>query len=78
MINLNNIRLKGLGILWCSGSILDKSKEFYNNIALLGEPKVSCNDKDFKPNLFALFDIASEVVFKIEPKYTKKKAYDIT
>jgi len=58
--------------LWCSGSIQDKAKELYNNLALYGEEKLGWEDKEFEPNLWALFDISSDVVFRLEPIFTKK------
>lgn len=39
---------------------------------MYGEQKIGWLDKEFDPNLFALFDIATEVVFKLEPIYTNK------
>ena len=39
---------------------------------MYGEQKLGWEDKEFIPNLFALFDIASDVVFRLEPIYTNK------
>lgn len=39
---------------------------------MYGEQKIGWLDKEFDPNLFALFNIATEVVFKLEPIYTNK------
>ena len=50
----------------------DKAKELYNNLAMYGEEKLGWEDKEFNSNLFALFNLASDVVFKLEPIYTKK------
>jgi hypothetical protein len=66
------LKLKCIGILWCSGSIKDKANELYNNLAMYGEEKIGWEDNEFEPNLYALFDIASDVVFKLEPIFTKK------
>lgn len=66
------MKLKCIGILWCSGSEQDKAKELYNNLAIYGEQKLGWEDNDFIPNLFALFDISSDIVFKLEPFFTNK------
>lgn len=35
------------------------------------QASIACNDKDFEPNFKTLLDMASEMVYKLEPKYMK-------
>lgn len=42
-------------------------------MALIGEQKLGCDDMDFKPNLFSLFSISTEIVFRLDPSYAKKE-----
>lgn len=32
---------------------------------------IACTDKEFKPSLFTIFDMASEMTLDLAPKYTK-------
>ena len=68
MISLFKIRV--LGLLWCEGNDVEKAHEFYNMLQG-SQPTIACSDKDFKPNLFTLFDMASDMTLELAPKYTK-------
>ena len=57
--------MRVLSILWCDGSPPEKAAEFYANLQDMDT--IACGDKDFKPNLYAIFDLATEMVFKNEP-----------
>jgi hypothetical protein len=35
------------------------------------QKSIACNDKDFKPNFKSLLDMASAMVFELEPKFMK-------
>ena len=35
------------------------------------QPSIAAGDKDFKPNFYELIDMATEMVFRLEPKYMK-------
>ena len=39
---------------------------------------IACNDKDFKPNLYALLDLATVMVFKNEPKFMGTSESDVS
>jgi len=59
--------LRVLSILWCTGTAEEKATEFYSNLQNKQQESIACNDKDFKGNLFKLFDLATTMVFKNEP-----------
>lgn len=61
--------LRVLSILWCEGSPKEKATEFYENLQDALQDKIACNDKDFKPNLYRLYELATVMVFKNEPLF---------
>jgi len=63
-------KLRVLGLLWCEGGDKEKAFEFYENLQDNDQPKISCTDKDFKPNFFGLLDLASEQVVKMEARFS--------
>ena len=69
---LSVFKLRNIGILWCEGDSKEKASELFENMQDNDAPTIACNDKDFKPNLYALFNFATEMVFINEPIYKKK------
>lgn len=63
------IKLKALGILLCDGDPKEKIFELYDAMQDNYQDKIACNDKDFEPVLFQMFDYASETAFYWEPIY---------
>ena len=66
-------KLRVLGILWCEGSNKEKVFELYSNMQDNEQTTIAWSDKDFKPNFFAILDLASSIVFKCEQKYTDEE-----
>ena len=62
-------KLRNIGILWCDGDPIEKASELFENMQDGDSKGIACNDKDFKPNLFALLDFATKMVFEEEVKY---------
>ena len=62
-----------LGILWCDGSLSEKAQELYDLINP-GRNTINCNDRDFKPALNSLLNIATVMVFTLEPIFSQNKA----
>ena len=60
---INVFKLRVLGILWCNGEALEKATELYDTMQDNDQDKIAASDKDFKPNLFLLFDFATKIVF---------------
>ena len=57
-------------MLWCKGDDKQKSQELYE--MLQGkQTTIACNDKDLKPKLFTILDVAGEMTLQLAPKYTK-------
>ena len=69
--HLSVFKLRCLGLLWCDGKPEEKAFEFYDMLQDDNQASIACNDKDFKPNFKTLLDMASEMVYKLEPKYLK-------
>mgnify|MGYP000382364270 CR=1 FL=1 len=61
-LHFSTFKLRCLGILWCEGSPIEKVVELFDNLQD-GQYTISCNDRDFKPNLFQMFYFATECVF---------------
>ena len=68
----NVCKLRRLGLLWCEGGAHEKAVSFYDLIQEHDDSRIACNDKDFKSNLYGLFDLAIEVAYKYEPLYNKR------
>ena len=56
-------KLRCIGILYCDGSHHEKASELYDCMQDGDQETIACNDKDFKPNLYQLFFLATEMVF---------------
>jgi hypothetical protein len=59
-------KLMILGILWCEGDDQEKAVQFFELLQGRQDSRIAANDKDFKPNLYMLFDFATEIVFENE------------
>ena len=70
--------MRVLSILWCEGSPKEKAAEFYTNLQDADQDRIACNDKDFKPNLYRLFELATVMVFTNEPTFMGTAANDVT
>jgi hypothetical protein len=70
---LSIFKLRLVGLLWCLGDPLEKATELYECMQDHDAPKISADDKDFKPNLFKLLDFATEMVFDHESKIMGKE-----
>ena len=62
-------KLRNIGILWCEGDPIEKASELFENMQDSNAATIACNDKDFKPNLYALINFATQMVFEEEVKY---------
>jgi hypothetical protein len=71
---LSVFKLRCLGLLWCDGKAGDKAFEFYDMLQDDNQPSIAAMDKDFQPNFFTLLDMASAMVYELEPKYMKTGA----
>ena len=69
--HLSVFKLRCLGLLYCDGKAPEKAFEFYDMLQDDNQPSIAAGDKDFKPNFFTLLDMASEMVYRLEPKYMK-------
>ena len=67
----SSIKLRILGILWCSGSSDEKILEFYDCFQNNDSGKIACNHRDFKPYLFLFFYMATEMVLLLKDRYKK-------
>ena len=56
--------IRVIGILWCNGKAIEKAEELYNCMQDNGVLEIACNDRDFKPNLFKLLDMATCCMFE--------------
>lgn len=70
-IHLSVFKLRCLGLLWCEGKSAEKAFEFYDMLQDDNQKSIAANDKDFKPNFNSLLDMASAMVFELEPKFMK-------
>lgn len=62
-------KIKCVGLLWCDGSHKEKVVELYDMIQDNNQHSIAANDKDFRRNLFLIFDFASTFCFKFEMVY---------
>ena len=62
-------KLKCVGLLWCDGSNKEKVVELYDMIQDNNQSRIAADDKDFRKNLFLIFDFASTFCFKFEMIY---------
>jgi hypothetical protein len=60
----NTFELRVIGLLWCHGDPLDKAVELYDNMQDANQPKIAASDKDFKPNFFHMFDLATTLIIE--------------
>ena len=65
--------MRVIGLLWCEGDALDKAVELYDNMQDHNQPKIAANDKDFKPNFFKAFDLATDLIIKNDVLYGPNK-----
>lgn len=70
LIDVSKLRM--LGVLWCNGEPLEKANELYDILQDNDQERIAASDKDFKPNLFLLFDFATKMVFEQEAEFMKK------
>ncbi len=63
-------KLRAIAVLWCEGDKNEKVHEFYENMQRGAQEQIAASDKDFRPNLVALLNFATEMVFRLEPEYT--------
>ena len=59
--------------MWCEDGPEEKVSEFWNMLQDAKLPTISAYDKDFKKNLFMMFDIATTLVLEHEEKFTGTK-----
>lgn len=69
--HLSVFKLRCLGLLYCDGKAKEKAFEFYDMLQDDNQPSIAASDKDFKPNFITLLDMASEMVFRLEPIFMK-------
>ena len=62
-------KIKCVGLLWCDGSNKEKVVELYDMIQDNNQERIAADDKDFKKNLFLIFDFASTFCFRFEMAY---------
>lgn len=67
-------KLKVLGILLCEGKNEERVFELYDAMQDNFQEKIACNDKDFEPVLYLMFDLATETAFYWEPIYMQNNA----
>ena len=61
------MKLRSIGILWCSGNNNQKVHELYESILPNLQNEISCNDKNIKLYLFQIWNFATEMIFRLEP-----------
>jgi hypothetical protein len=62
-------KLKCVGLLWCDGEPEEKVVELYDMIQDNNQERIAADDKDFKKNLYLIFDFASTYCFRFEMLY---------
>ena len=68
--HISIFKLRNIGLLWCQGDPLEKACELYENMQDPDKPKIAANDKDFIPNLSAILDFATTMVYEQEAMAT--------
>ena len=66
---LSVLKLRAIGILWCTADNNQKVHELFENILPGLQNDISSNDKNQKINLLLLLDLATEMVFRLEPLF---------
>jgi hypothetical protein len=66
---LSVFKLKCLSILWCEGKPIEKSMELFNLLQGEAKKKIAANDIDILKSFTQLLDVATEMVFDLEPIY---------
>ena len=65
-------KLQAVGIIWCQGTTKQKVRELFE-IVNPNSDQISSSNKVFKPLLFEIFDLATEMVFRVEPQFSNSE-----
>ena len=64
---LHELKLKTLGLMWCSGSKQERATQFYGMVQDFDQDEIACSDKDFNEVFDYICYLMTDAVFEHEP-----------
>ena len=67
--HISLFHLRCVALLWCDGSKKEKAFELYDMMQDNDQPSIAASDKDFLPCFNFILKMATELTYKLGPKY---------
>jgi hypothetical protein len=67
--HISLFHLRCIALLWCDGSNKEKGFELYDMMQDNDQPSIAASDKDFLPCFNFILKMATELTYKLGPKY---------